>query len=804
MNDKLSKSNGRVPKPNQSKSFGDDLAVNLASVLNRRKWLVVQSCLAGLLLGAAYYVFWPRAYESRAEILLMKNDSGAMATGLQQQGENVSEELLATHMKLIQSHRIVAAALDPPPEQDSESEQETKPATVQKTKPNRAPLIDLRSVKELGDNRSEIIKAVIDHLYITSGGAGRARNAHVLNLSYKHSNPTDAQRVLQAIVDEYQKFVKDKFNDINTQAAKLIDDARGTLETQITDAEKAYLKFRQEDSPLMSSGRDGADIHTSRYEELAAEYSQLAIRIDQARGRLDLVKGSLATIGDDAANNLQKLALIDERNAERLGILVTVERGKAETATFQAMQPERMAGATAEYSSLLTMKTRLSQLRNDFGPEYPEAKALEGQINEMQAFLDRRAKALLVNDGDVQLTPDDVMKAYVSMLEHDLRALMQQSEDTKTQMKSAEADAKKLVSFILQDEQKLRERARKDDLYNSVIERLRDINMQKDSAAIVEEVIESPDVGEKVEPRASLAAALSIFSSLLIGGLMISWGELRDHRIHSAKELEQLLDARVLGHVCNFERNTDVRKLSRSLRKSKTGASQYLVAHHLPTSRVSESFRAIRTQVLFALGAEHRTIGVTSANSGAGKSTIATNFSVSLAAAGHDTLLIDCDMRLPQVHAIFGVTNDRGLSEAIQGKLTIDELYVPSEVEHLTLITSGQLPTNPAELLSSPRFKSLLAELRDKFAYVVLDCPPVLPVSDPTVIAPLVDGLLFVSVIDNESKPQVERAETILRGVGGKILGCVVNRVDDAGTAYGYAAYGYENSAAKDNYFPAR
>ncbi len=779
MNAKTSKNNGSVPK-SDSKSFGDDLAVNLAAVLNRRKGLVVMSCIVGLLLGAAYYLLLPRAYESRAEILLMQNDSREMATGVKS-NDNVSEELLATHMKLIQSNRIVAAALQ------------------------HEDLFDLPSIKRKGETGPKIIDSVIESLYVTSGGSGRARNAHVLNLAFKHSDPNDAQKVLEAIVAEYTLFVKEKFKSINDETAKLINTARVELDREIKLQEKEYLTFRTNtNSPLISRGREGADIYTERYEELAAEYSQLAIQIDQARGRLELVKSSLKEFGDGAAHNLQKLALIDERNAERLGILVTVERGKAETAAFQAMQPERMAGATAEYNSLLTMKTRLSQLRTDFGPEYPEAKALETQINEMQAFLDKRAKALVVNDGEVELTPDDVMNAYVSMLEHDLRALEKQSEDTQRQMSLAEGEAKKLVGFILQDEQLIRDRTRKEDLYNSVIERMRDINMEKDAQSIVQELIEAPEIGEKVEPRGTLAVAITLLSSLLIGGLAISLVEFRDSRIHSTKELESILDTRVVGHVCNFDRNAEVRKMGRALRNSKSNASPYLVTLHLPASRVSESFRAIRTQVLFALGTEHQTIGVTSANSGAGKSTMAANFSVSLATAGHDTILIDCDMRLPQVHAIFGIPNVQGLAEAIQGKEPLEKLFNASEVPNLTVMSAGQIPDNPAELLGSPQFKALLAELKNKFSYVVLDCPPVLPVSDPTIIAPLTDGLLFVSVVDNESKPQIERAEKILRGVGGNILGCIVNRADDAGTAYGYKAYGYESAAATDNYFPVK
>ncbi|MEZ6074638.1 MAG: hypothetical protein R3C56_02875 [Pirellulaceae bacterium] len=189
-------------------------------------------------------------------------------------------------------------------------------------------------------------------------------------------------------------------------------------------------------------------------------------------GGSTLVKTSLAEIGDDKAKSLQKLALIDERNAERLRILVTVGRGKRNRPNSKRYNPSRMAGATVEYSSLLTMKTRLSRLRSDFGPAYPEAIALEKQIEEMQTFLDNRAKSLLVSEQGIQITPDDVMNAYVNMLENDLRALEQQGQDVQSQMKQAEEQAKTLVSFILEDEQLLRKRTRLDDLYNSTIERL--------------------------------------------------------------------------------------------------------------------------------------------------------------------------------------------------------------------------------------------------------------------------------------------------------------------------------------------
>ncbi len=130
----------------------------------------------------------------------------------------------------------------------------------------------------------------------------------------------------------------------------MIQKSQTEISDNIRKIEESYRQFRME-APLLSRGAAGTDIFTTRYEELAAEISQLALQRDEAAGRLEMVKKSLADYAASDAHNLQKLALIDERNAERLGILVTDERGKAETAEFQSTQPERMAGATAEYSS---------------------------------------------------------------------------------------------------------------------------------------------------------------------------------------------------------------------------------------------------------------------------------------------------------------------------------------------------------------------------------------------------------------------------------------------------------------------
>ncbi len=663
-------------------------------------------------------------------------------------------------------------------------------------------LNDLPSINDIISEDSSPVEYVIKNMYVTTGGSGRARNARVLNIAVRHTSEEDCELLTRAIVARYQEFVKSKFKDINTEAAGLIETSEKTIKKNIDEIESSYRKFRME-APLLSRGVAGTDIYTTRYEELAAELSQLALQRDEAAGRLEMVKKSLADYKSSDAHNLQKLSLIDERNAERLGILVTVERGKAETAAFQSTQPERMAGATAEYSQLLTMRTRLKQLTADFGPEYPEVKALREQIGEMEDFLNKKQKQLFVGE-DVQLTPDDVMRAYVSMLEHDLRALDQRQKDIGVQMSEAEQKAKELVDFQLTDESMIRALDREEALHDAVVERLRDINMKSEATPLILELIQEPTVAEKVEPKPVIAAAISMLCALLVGGAGVLIAELRDRSVHSPEEFEEMLGSRVLAHLPNFQNDPEIRKLQRVARKSKSSLAPSLLTFYAPDSRASETFRALRTQVMFSAGGDHKILVTTSSNQGAGKSMLSSNMAISMAGLGAEVLLIDCDMRLPQVHRLFGVSNENGLADAINEPSRVDEFLVPSSVPGLTLLPSGQAPANPAELLSRPECKELLESLRSRYAYIILDCPPVLAVSDPSIVAPLADGVLFVSVVDNESKPKTLRSKRILEGVGANIIGIVVNRSDESSQRYGYQAYGYESTGPADNYYAAR
>lgn len=868
---------------NQHTKHVDDAALNLVSILFRNKGLLVISTFAGIALGVCYFLLLPPKYESRAELLLMRNDSGSIASGNTGSESTVSSDLLATHLKLIQSNRIVTKALEEGgrlslpvrlPEEDALFESESglldvppdlptegtdeQPAAATENLPTlpasglpepglsaesatpvvglpadqspvvvasniiegatpspagdegvstdassaevgeeQAPVIEVGALLQLQSLSPEAIgdqspvKYVINNLYVTSGGGAKARGANVLSIAFRHTSPEDAKKVVEALLAQYQHFVKEKFQDSNSEAAKLIGNARVELEREISLLYKNYQKFR-ESSPLLTGGEGGTDIYTARYETLAAELSNLAVSIDDKKSRLQLVNAGTELAAKNGATNLEKLALIDETNVQRLGVLVAVEHGQADTAIFQASQPERAAGAQVEYTSLLSMKGKLKQLTADYGAQHPDVRALKQQIDEMSNFIGERAKNLSVNDDAIELTTDDIMKAYVHMLQNDIASLDRRFADVEKQMKAAEIEAKNLVALQLTDETMTREISRREELYASAIDRLREINMARDSTALVHEIIAEPSFGERVEPTLLLAGAISLLTAFTLGGFGILVAEMRDKSIRNSEELESLLGARILGNISNFANDSEVSANSRKLRRTMPKVSPYIVAWHMPKSKHSEAFMSVRTQLAFALGGDRKVFAVTSATKGAGKSTLVSNIAVSMANNRQSILLVDCDMRLPTIHSNFGIENQHGLVDVLLGEKELVDVMVPGPVPGLTLLPTGALPQNPAEILSSPMFKQFLEGVREKFSYVILDCPPVLPVTDPSIIAPLTDGLVVVSVIDSQSRPQTERTKKILEGVGAKLLGVVVNLADDSASKYGYDSYGYE------------
>ena len=220
--------------------------------------------------------------------------------------------------------------------------------------------------------------------------------------------------------------------------------------------------------------------------------------------------------------------------------------------------------------------------------------------------------------------------------------------------------------------------------------------------------------------------------------------------------------------------------------------SERLVTLSDPSGGPSEDYRTLRTSLLYAvIDAPPKVIVVTSPSTGEGKSTTCANLAVVLAQDHKSTLVMDCDLRKAVMHRVFGLRNFYGLVNALVGDEDLPEIWWQEPVSGLRVATSGPVPPNPAELLGSRRFAHLLGRAREEFDYVLIDSPPVGPVSDPAILATQGDGVLLVFDSQRTRKDSVREAVRNLESVGTKVLGTVMNNIKTRKGSYYEYGYGH-------------
>ncbi|TDM43729.1 polysaccharide biosynthesis tyrosine autokinase [Macrococcoides canis] len=218
-----------------------------------------------------------------------------------------------------------------------------------------------------------------------------------------------------------------------------------------------------------------------------------------------------------------------------------------------------------------------------------------------------------------------------------------------------------------------------------------------------------------------------------------------------------------------------------------------LITHLYPKSTISEQYRMIRSNIMFSgIDNEIKKLVVTSAAPSAGKSTTAANIAVAYAQAGKNVLLIDGDLRKPTVQYTFETKNVFGLSNLITDQINMEQAVQNTQVENLSIMTSGPIPPNPSELLASNRFKELINSFEQYFDMIIIDTPPVLAVTDAVIMSTLVDGTILVTNVETNNKHHLLKSKEVLQKSDANLLGVVLNNVEKSSKDdyYYYEYYG--------------
>jgi len=222
-----------------------------------------------------------------------------------------------------------------------------------------------------------------------------------------------------------------------------------------------------------------------------------------------------------------------------------------------------------------------------------------------------------------------------------------------------------------------------------------------------------------------------------------------------------------------------------------------IVSRDDPNGQASEAYRSLRTSIRFlGLDQSVRVVQVTSPNASEGKTTTVANLAIVMARAGARVAVVGCDLRQPRIHALFGLPNDIGFTTVLLGEAPLSAALqqVPGE-PRLSVLASGPVPPNPSELISSPRTAEVMSALRGVADIVLIDCPPVLPVTDAVALSSQIDATLLVAYAGSTDAKALIRATQLLRQVGAQVLGAVLNGVRDESSYGGDYGYRYRHGA---------
>lgn len=296
------------------------------------------------------------------------------------------------------------------------------------------------------------------------------------------------------------------------------------------------------------------------------------------------------------------------------------------------------------------------------------------------------------------------------------------------------------------------------------------------SLSIIKPAI-APSAPSAPNTRINLLAGLLIGLAAGIGSAMLR--TTLDSRIRGELDLRRITDLPLLGGI-SFDPD--------ALKKP-------LLTQAASQGPRAESFRQLRTNLQFAHVTGHgKTVLVTSSLPGEGKSTTATNLAIAMAQSGQTVCLIDADLRRPMVSDYLGLDRNAGLTTALVGKADATDLLQSWGEQHLYVLTSGQIPPNPSELLGSEVMEQLLLRLEQEFDAVIIDAPPLLPVTDAAVLSRSVGGVVVVVGTQKVKQQELEKSLKALELVGAKALGIVLNRLPIKGPdSYSYGYYNNEN-----------
>jgi len=555
------------------------------------------------------------------------------------------------------------------------------------------------------------------------------KGSYIVNVSAWAFDPKLAALLANTLSETYIEQNLEIKVDSTRQTDKFLGEQTAEARQKLAESERALQRFNEANNVI------------------SMEERQAGISANLARLNTELARTRV--LRQDLENRNQKLKEMLRK------------AGAVAPEGLEYSMPQFAANTSALRAELNGLEADLAEQSKTYTPKHPKIVALVNKIETLKSKLAEevsRAARGLSNEYEIARQTEQSIESQIRNEEQTLKNLNAKGLEHAVLKREVQSN------MIIYQQLAAREKE------TGVLSNIRTNNIRMVDRAKVPSGPFSPN-----RPRA-LALGLIIG---LVGGLGVAFFlEYLDDSVSDPDQLERFVRVPFLGPVPLLEP------------KSEGPLARDLIALKEPKSVYAEAYRAVRTSILFSSPDNPpRVFVVTSSGQQEGKTLTAVNLAVTMALNDKRVLLIDADMRKPRIHKIFGVDNKFGLSNLIGGSPEVGMALKQTAVPSLMVIPSGPIPPNPSEMLGSARLGKLIGLLREKFDVVIFDCTPLIAVTDATVLATQVDGVILVIKSGATRRKILKRGVKQLEDVQAKIIGAVLNQVNVKNSSYYYAYY---------------
>ncbi len=737
-------------------------------VLYRARWIIL-ICFVAVVGSSAFFTFRAEPiYEATAK-LMVQEEGGVSRMVFDVTGYMKKETMINNQVEILKSRSVAERVV-----QSLEASPYAKELRILGNEPQnnkkrgrrfgllggKAPLTPEEEAKA---RHEAAIKAISGGVKVTP-----VRNSDMINLSFQAPSPFEAAFVTNTIAEEFKKFNQSQSQAEVRQVKQFLEEQLALIQEQLGRSEEALRAYKERERVV------ALDQETQELVRKAAEFESM---LKEAQTALAENQERLKFIDEQLAKSRQHFD-IDAVSASPY--LQEIKRQLAEKEASLAVFMGQLVevGALEEKRSDVQLRQKqIEALKEKFREEVTRLAAAE-MLDPMSVSTALFQRKIEVETELQSLQPRvAALQGIVNRFNREMEALPEKALELARLQRAAQVDEK--LYMMLQEK------------YQEA--RITEVGQLGNVTIIDRAVVPVSPVKPKKKMNLMLGAVIGLMLGLGLAFVM----EYMDTSVRSIEDVEAL-GLHLMGTI------PVIRAAHKDGRPEGGGArldeetrqvEARLVTHLRPKSPISESYRSLRTSIQFARSdAPVRTVLVSSAGPKEGKSTTVANLAITMAQLNTRTLLVDADLRRPILHKLFGVPRDVGLTNLLVGRASLAEVLVPTPVANLTLVPAGVLPPNPSELLGSQQMKECLEQFRQRFDVVLIDSPPVIAVTDASLLARLVDGVLLVVNSGSTNREALLRAKELLEQVQAPVLGVLLNNITPTnmyGSYYYYYYYHY-------------